>query len=115
MKNPFKRAPKNKATDPIVVLTQAFEGVFDILNGIMTRGVDVHHTVTHAPRPVPPRPREMTVIYEMQDGQQWRTYHPIGGMGYIEASWPSWLDPLVPGYEASWPPVKIRYEFGYDK
>lgn len=70
---------------------------------------EIRHVIEHKPRPAPPRPERITVVYVMQDGQELRTWIPLHGQAdWIEA-WPRWLDPGA----GNWPPVQIRYHLGY--
>jgi hypothetical protein len=64
--------------------------------------------VTYAARPPAPRPSQLTIVYEMQDGQQIREYVPMNG----NAIWTQ--APLDYVYRNPLgPPVKIEYIFGY--
>lgn len=72
--------------------------------------VQVRHVIRHEPRPPAPRPERITVVYEMQDGHEYKTFIPLHGQSQWVESWPGWLDPQR---EPAYPPVAIRYHIGY--
>ena len=66
----------------------------------------LHHT--YAERPPAPRPSRLTVVYGMQNGQEWKEYVPLNGSH-------EWVtSPLhIVFQNPDGPPSYIRYEFGY--
>ena len=74
--------------------------------------VTVRHTVTHAPRPPAPRPARMTVVYQMQDGSEYKEYTILAGQMSSWANFPHYIFESI--IRDGKPPQAVRYEFGYE-
>jgi hypothetical protein len=68
------------------------------------------YTIKHEPRPPAPRPSRMTVIWELQQGTEWREYVSLYGQRSTTMATPHFMRC---GYDRLLPPVSVRYEFGY--
>ena len=106
MRLPFPRRRKHVNEMNVAALT--LQSALDDL-GRTLAVTGIKHVVRHEPRPPAPRPERITVVYEMQDGREFRTFIPLHGQAEWTESWPHWLDIREPGY----PPVAIRYHLGY--
>jgi hypothetical protein len=67
-------------------------------------------TVKHEPRPPAPRPSHMVVIWELQQGTQWRECVQLYGQRSTTTNPPHFMQG---GNDHLLPPVSVRYEFGY--
>jgi hypothetical protein len=102
------RRRERKRNDYISMQTAAATQVFQQLRNFPPT---VNHVIRHEKRPPAPRPQRLTVVYQMQDGQEIKTYIPIHGQRSWTESFPHWLQNP---HQSNWPPVCIRYEFGYE-
>jgi hypothetical protein len=77
---------------------------------LVSKPIQHSYTIRHEPRPPAPRPSRMTVIWELQQGAEWREYVSLNGQRSTVMMAPGFMRG---GNDHLLPPVSVRYEFGY--
>jgi hypothetical protein len=74
--------------------------------------IAVEHKHVYGARPPLPKPARMMIAWRMQDGQELKSYVPLGFREHV-MPWPQWLDPVRNPQQ--WPPVLVRFDMEYDQ
>jgi hypothetical protein len=57
-----------------------------------TVAVSANHHVTYAQRPPAPRPVQLTLVYQFQNGQEYREYVQLHGQSYWDMNFPHYVE-----------------------